>query len=500
MPTTFNNNLRIAEIGTGEQAGVWGNTTNTNLATLLTEAITGATNITITGDQALTALDGVTDQARQAVLILGGTPAANFTLYAPPINKLYIVKNSTTSPGRTATIVAAASANSITPQTGTVASVTIPAGQTALVFCAFNSTTSKWDFYNGVDRIYGDLSVSGNGTFSGTGSLGLPTGTSVQRAGTGIRYNTTFGQYEGYDVNTGQWSSIGGGATGSAGNQIFYENSPLVTASYTLTSGKNAMTTGPMQVISIECIAKIDNGAGLAGNTLTVDAASSFTGVVSGTTLTVTSMTSGTINIGTPISGSGVASGTMITGFISGAGYTGSYTVNQSQTVVATTITATGTFQRMLNHESGTDDASEITTVPIDAYIQSSDFDIGDGHNFGFVWRILPDINFNGSNVNNPYVTMQVKPRRNSGAPYGTADDPEVTSADNFSGAPTLGIDVVGNQARKYAPWCRSTRHALSSYRLHTYLLCCCLESSRTTRLHYSFHYPHKILGRLGLY
>jgi hypothetical protein len=339
MPTTFNNNLRIAEIGTGEQAGVWGNTTNTNLATLLTEAITGATNITITGDQALSALDGVTDQARQAVLILGGTPAANFTLYAPPINKLYIVKNSTTSPGRTATIVAAASANSITPQTGTVASVTIPAGQTALVFCAFNSTTSKWDFYNGVDRIYGDLSVSGNGTFGGTGSLALPNGTTIQRAGTGIRYNTTFGQYEGYDVNTGQWSSIGGGATGSAGNQIFYENSPLVTASYTLTSGKNAMTTGPMQVISIECIAKIDNGAGLAGNTLTVDAASSFTGVVSGTTLTASSVT-GTIGLNQFISGTNVLPYTQILEQLTGTtGGAGTYKLNISQTVGSTTIT-----------------------------------------------------------------------------------------------------------------------------------------------------------------
>jgi len=308
MATTYNNNLRISEIGTGDQAGVWGVTTNYNLATLLTEAITGATNIVVTGDQALTALDGVTDQARQAVLILGGTPAANFTLYTPPINKIYIIKNDT---GRTATITAADAENSTTPQTGTVASVTIPTGQTAIVFCAYNATTTNWDFYGGVDRVFGNLSVSGNGTFggngvfSGTGSLQVPAGNTVQRAGLGIRYNTTFGQYEGYDVNTGQWSSIGGGATGSAGNQIFYENSPLVTASYTLTSGKNAMTTGPMQVISIECIAKIDNGAGLAGNTLTVDPTSSFTGSVSGTTLTASSVT-GTIGLNQFINGTNV--------------------------------------------------------------------------------------------------------------------------------------------------------------------------------------------------
>ena len=65
--------------------------------------------------------------------------------------------------------------------------------------------------------------------------------------------------------------------------------------------------------------------------------------------------------------------------------------------------------------------------------MQSSDFDIEDGQSFGFVWRMLPDVNFNGSNVNNPYVSITIVPRLNSGAPYGTADAPTVTSADNYA-------------------------------------------------------------------
>jgi hypothetical protein len=101
---------------------------------------------------------------------------------------------------------------------------------------------------------------------------------------------------------------------------------------------------------------------------------------------------------------------------------------------------------RMLFHESAVDDVSGTAPVPINAYIQSSDFDIGDGHNFGFVWRILPDVNFNGSNVNNPYVTMRVKPRQNSGAPYGTADNPEVISGDNFSTAPVYNVQEFTGQ------------------------------------------------------
>jgi len=87
---------------------------------------------------------------------------------------------------------------------------------------------------------------------------------------------------------------------------------------------------------------------------------------------------------------------------------------------------------RVLYHESSVDDNATSTTLPINAYIQSSDFDIGDGHNFGFVWRILPDINFNGSRIDNPSVTMTVKPRQNSGAPYSASNSPTVTSADNY--------------------------------------------------------------------
>ena len=102
--------------------------------------------------------------------------------------------------------------------------------------------------------------------------------------------------------------------------------------------------------------------------------------------------------------------------------------------------------RRMLYHEAAVDDVSGETPVPINAYIQSSDFDIGDGHNFGFVWRILPDVNFNGSNVNNPYVTMKVKPRQNSGAPYGAADNPRVTSDDNFTSAPTYNVQEFTGQ------------------------------------------------------
>jgi hypothetical protein len=101
---------------------------------------------------------------------------------------------------------------------------------------------------------------------------------------------------------------------------------------------------------------------------------------------------------------------------------------------------------KILFHEANVDDVSGLTPVPIEAYIQSSDFDIGDGHNFGFVWRILPDITFNGSNANQPSVTMTLRPRQNSGTPYGTADNPRVASTQNYTSRNTYEVQEFDGQ------------------------------------------------------
>lgn len=81
----------------------------------------------------------------------------------------------------------------------------------------------------------------------------------------------------------------------------------------------------------------------------------------------------------------------------------------------------------ILYHEASVDDESTGVPAPITSFVQSADFDIGDGHNFGFVWRIIPDVTFAGSTATNPAVTFTVRPRLNPGAPYGTDDNPTVT-------------------------------------------------------------------------
>lgn len=80
-------------------------------------------------------------------------------------------------------------------------------------------------------------------------------------------------------------------------------------------------------------------------------------------------------------------------------------------------IAATYT-NRLVYQETGTDDAETGTTAPITSYITSAEFDIDDGHNFGFIWRILPDVTFRGSSASSPSAVMTLLPLQNSGSGY----------------------------------------------------------------------------------
>lgn len=97
----------------------------------------------------------------------------------------------------------------------------------------------------------------------------------------------------------------------------------------------------------------------------------------------------------------------------------------------------------LVYHEAAVDDGSTNPPSPISAYIQSSDFDIGDGHNYGFVWRMLPDITFNGSTTTSPEkprVKFVVRPRQNPGSAYGVAQSPTIQSAQSYAGQQVYNV------------------------------------------------------------
>ena len=91
---------------------------------------------------------------------------------------------------------------------------------------------------------------TGDVTMLSTGFVLVPKGTTAQRPVSPVagemRYNTDYNTFEGY--SNGVWGSIGGGATGGGGDQVFVENGVTVTANYTLSTNKNAESVGPITI------------------------------------------------------------------------------------------------------------------------------------------------------------------------------------------------------------------------------------------------------------
>jgi hypothetical protein len=128
MASTYSTNLKIELIGTGEQSGTWGATTNTNLGSLIEEAIAGYVTQAVTdgADTVLTIPNGASSNGRNYVIELTGTLSAARTVEVPAVDKPYIFFNNTTG-GFAVTV-------KVSGQTG----VAIANGKKAIVYA--NST------------------------------------------------------------------------------------------------------------------------------------------------------------------------------------------------------------------------------------------------------------------------------------------------------------------------------------------------------------------------
>ena len=298
MASTYSTSLRLNLMGTGDQSGTWGTTTNVNLGTLLEQGITGVATISIAGltSYPLTANNGATDQSRNAAIIFTGTLTGNCTILTPTgASKLYIIANTTSggyslvmqvngSSGTTITIpngktvmvytdatnfyqgpdyvgplgtMSTQNASSVAITGGTIAGTTIstssltgtggtidntPIGGTTAAAGSFTTlgATGAVTFGNST------LNIPTTFTLNSTGAVVLPKGTTAQEP-TGvagmIRFNSQTGNFEGY--NGLVWGSIGGGNSTASG---LWQNAQSITANQTITSGYSATSAGPITV------------------------------------------------------------------------------------------------------------------------------------------------------------------------------------------------------------------------------------------------------------
>jgi len=192
MPSTYSPNLRIELIATGEQAGTWGNTTNTNLGTLIEDAVAGYVSVSITSaNQALTANNGSADQSRNMVVNLTTTTTANFNVYIPPAEKVYVIRNS--SAYQATIFCSTVIGNTTAAGTG----VAIPAGRETLVFSDATNVVFAVDHLS---------------------SLTLATDLAVADGGTGVSSATAYAVLCGGTTSTGAFQSVAG--VGSSGQVL----------------------------------------------------------------------------------------------------------------------------------------------------------------------------------------------------------------------------------------------------------------------------------------
>jgi hypothetical protein len=299
MASTYSS-LKIELIGTGEQEGIWGNTTNVNLGTAIEQAITGSGDVTFaSADVTLTLTNSNAAQvARNLRLVCVGVSDGARQLIVPAIEKQYIIQNDladtvTIKPPGGATGIAVPAGRTMTvfnngtnivevntyatnfaiggtfSATGNLSALNIStANVTATGAGAFTGNVSAANFstagnsavtgnsnvggiltVTGNAAVGGNLTVTGSGAFNATSALKIPVGTTAQQPTpvTGqIRYNSTINQYEGYFASA--WGQLGGGATGGGSDQVFVLNDQVVNTNYTIPVGKNASCAGPITV------------------------------------------------------------------------------------------------------------------------------------------------------------------------------------------------------------------------------------------------------------
>ena len=238
MPSSYTPSLRLVLPVTGELTGTWGDVTNQGLTELVDASIAGTASITmLDANYTLSTADGTADEARKMFVVATGALTAARNIVCPTVSKLYFVANTTTG------------GFAVTFKTSAGTGISIPNGAAMVLYCNGTNVVNAITNFNELD--IGVLTAYGDSSFTSTGAVKIPVGTTAQRptgADGKIRFNSDTDKFEGYDGTA--WGQLGGGATGGGSDQVFVENGQVVTTSYTLPGTKNASSTGPITIDS----------------------------------------------------------------------------------------------------------------------------------------------------------------------------------------------------------------------------------------------------------
>lgn len=239
-----------------------------------TNAAGSATTANIRASDATAAANTATTQATNAsgsATAADGSATSAGTSATSAINSATSAATSNTNAGASASSAANSASNAATSATSASGSATTATTQattattqatnasasaTAAAASATSASTSATAAASSASAAASSAASIDIATYvrrdSATGAATVPAGTTAQRPGTvavgQFRFNSTLGKFEGY--NGAAWGAVGGGATGGSSDAVFVENDRAVTANYTITASKNAMSTGPITVNS----------------------------------------------------------------------------------------------------------------------------------------------------------------------------------------------------------------------------------------------------------